>query len=43
MDDQVIYPRYGIDPYLEWVKTEGLPVAEDYGIYLFDVETKPWP
>jgi quercetin dioxygenase-like cupin family protein len=41
--DEEIKPRYGIDPYLEWVKKEGLPVAEDYGIYLFDVETKMWP
>jgi quercetin dioxygenase-like cupin family protein len=36
-------PRYGIDPYLDWVKQEGLPTYEDYGIYLFDVETKMWP
>ncbi len=42
MTDQPI-PRYGIDPYLDWVKAEGLPVYEDYGIYLFDVETKMWP
>ena len=43
MNEEVIKPRYGIDPYLDWVKAEGIPVAEDYGIYLFDVETKPWP
>jgi quercetin dioxygenase-like cupin family protein len=36
-------PRYGVDPYLEWVKAEGLPVAEDYGIDLFQVETAAWP
>src|ERR1700756_3056411 len=36
-------PRYGIDPYLEWVKAEGIPVAEDYGIDLFAVETAMWP
>src|SRR5690348_792087 len=36
-------PRYGIDPYLEWVEREGLRVAEDYGIDLFAVETKLWP
>ena len=35
--------RYGIDPYLDWVKAEGIPVAEDYGVDLFDVETAPWP
>ena len=33
-------PRYGIDPYLDWVKGEGIPVVEDYGIDLFDVETE---
>jgi quercetin dioxygenase-like cupin family protein len=36
-------PRYGIDPYLEWVEKEGLAVAEDYGIDLFKVETAAWP
>ena len=35
--------RYGIDPYLDWLKGEGIPVVEDYGVYLFDVETAPWP
>ena len=34
-------PRYGIDPYLDWLKGEGIPVIEDYGVYLFDVETAP--
>ena len=34
--------RYGIDPYLDWLKNEGLPVTEHYGIDLFSVETKPW-
>lgn len=35
-------PRYGVDPYLDWVAREGLPVHEDYGVDLFSVETKPW-
>jgi mannose-6-phosphate isomerase-like protein (cupin superfamily) len=35
--------RYGVDPYLDWVKKEGLPVAEDYGIDLFSVQTRAWP
>jgi hypothetical protein len=25
---------YGIDPYLDWVKKEGLPVSEGYGLDL---------
>src|SRR5215469_6831804 len=36
-------PRYGIDPYLEWLAGEGIPVTEDYGVYLFEVATAPWP
>jgi len=36
-------PRYGIDPYLDWVRKEGLVVVEDYGIDLFAVRTAPWP
>lgn len=36
-------PGYGLDPYLDWVKQEGLPVAEDYGIDLFSVPTADWP
>ena len=35
-------PRIMIDSYLEWLKTEGIPVTEDLGIDLFKVETKPW-
>src|SRR5579885_3169348 len=34
---------YGVDPYLDWLKQEGLPLTEDYGVYLFDVPTAPWP
>jgi quercetin dioxygenase-like cupin family protein len=30
------------DPYLEWIAAEGLPVAEDFGVDLFQVETRPW-
>ncbi len=36
-------PRIMIDSYLEWLKTEGIPTKEDFGIDLFEVETKPWP
>ncbi len=35
--------QYGIDTYLDWVKAEGLPVVEDYGIDLFSVQTGDWP
>ena len=41
MNDLVTH-RYGIDPYLDWVEKEGLPVAEDYGIDLFKVEMRHW-
>ena len=36
-------PRFLVDPYLDWVANEGLPIAEDYGIDLFKVEMKMWP
>jgi uncharacterized RmlC-like cupin family protein len=35
--------RYGIDSYSEWVKGEGIPVVQDYGIDLFQVPTAHWP
>lgn len=35
-------PRYGIDPYMDWLARERLPVVEDYAIDLFAVETRPW-
>ena len=41
MSDQPA-PRYGIDPYLDWVKKEGLAVHEGDYAYLIGVETKPW-
>ena len=31
------------DPYLEWVEREGIPVVEDFGVNLLEVETGPWP
>ena len=34
--------RYGIDPYMDWVKKEGLAIAEDYRIDLFEVATAMW-
>ena len=36
-------PRIGIDPYLDWLRNEGIPVVEDFGVDLPAVETRPWP
>ena len=35
-------PRFLIDTYLEWTKGEGIPLVEDFGIDLLQVEVKPW-
>ncbi len=35
-------PRVGIDPYLDWLKGEGIPAVEDFGVDLFKVDTRPW-
>ena len=35
--------RFGVDPYQDWLTAEGIPVTEDYGVYLFDGQTAPWP
>ena len=29
------------DPYLEWVGREGIPVFEDFGVNLLEVQTGP--
>ena len=34
--------RFLIDSYLEWVQGEGVPVYEDFGLDLLDLELKPW-
>jgi quercetin dioxygenase-like cupin family protein len=34
--------RYGIDPYLDWVAAEGVPVFDGIAVNLFHVETGPW-
>jgi len=34
--------KYLLDPYLDWVKGEGIPIVEDFGVDLFAVETAPW-
>src|SRR5581483_573982 len=35
-------PNLMRDPYLEWIKKEGIPVVEDFGVDLFAVQPKPW-
>ncbi len=35
-------PRIGVDPYLDWLKNEAIPVVEDFGVDLLAVETRPW-
>lgn len=34
--------RFLVDPYLEWVEREGIPLVEDFGVDLLAVETAPW-
>jgi mannose-6-phosphate isomerase-like protein (cupin superfamily) len=36
-------PRYGLDPYREWVDREGVPVVEGIALDLFEVSTGDWP
>jgi quercetin dioxygenase-like cupin family protein len=40
--DSPAKPNLMRDPYLEWVREEGLPVYEDFGVDLFAVEPRPW-
>src|SRR5258708_12280272 len=35
-------PKLLLDPYLDWVKREGIPVTEDFGIDLLQIPTAPW-
>lgn len=34
--------KFLCDPYLDWTEGEGVPVIEDFGVDLNEVETKPW-
>ena len=34
--------RVGIDVYLEWIRKEGIPVTEDFGVDLLAVPTRRW-
>jgi mannose-6-phosphate isomerase-like protein (cupin superfamily) len=35
--------RYLIDSYIDWTKSEGIPVVDAFAVDLTTVETKPWP
>ena len=35
-------PRIRLDSYGNWISGEGVPIAEDYALDLFAVETRPW-
>jgi len=34
--------RYLVEPYLDWVKKQNIPVHEDFGFDLLAVETSDW-
>jgi len=39
---ETVSEKYLRDPYLEWVKAEGVPVTEDFGIDIRKVPVAPW-
>ena len=41
-DPEVIATYYNLDPYADFVKTEGIPVVEDYAIDCRTVAVEPW-
>lgn len=43
MQQSLDVPKYGLDPYKDWVEREGIPVAEGIALDLFEVETADWP
>ncbi|MGH7760915.1 MAG: hypothetical protein ACREOY_05805 [Candidatus Dormibacteraceae bacterium] len=36
-------PRYLIDPHLDFIRSEGIPIHEDFGLDLLTVDVAPWP
>ena len=34
--------KFLCDPYLDWAEAEGIPMVEDFGVDLNEVETRPW-
>jgi gentisate 1,2-dioxygenase len=35
--------QFLVYPYNDWIQNEGIPIVEDFGINLLEIETKPWP
>jgi uncharacterized RmlC-like cupin family protein len=35
-------PPFLVDPYLSWVRNEGVPVYDDFGFDLLSLDLKPW-
>jgi uncharacterized RmlC-like cupin family protein len=35
-------PKFLINTYLDWAEGEGIPIVEDFGVNLLQVETAPW-
>lgn len=35
-------PKFLCDPYLDWAEAEGIPMVEDFGVNLNEVETRTW-
>ena len=42
MSDANGEPKFLVDPYLEWVRGEGVPVHEDFGFDLLALDVRPW-
>lgn len=36
-------PRYLIDPHLDFIRSEGIPIHEDFGLDLLTLDVAPWP
>ena len=36
-------PRYLIDTYLDFVRAEGVPIVEGFGLDLLSADVRPWP
>ncbi len=42
MSEQAQYDNFLFEPYLDWVKGEGIPVHEEFCVDLHTIETAPW-